>query len=41
MGGRAVAQSPIPETTITKAILKRKGYKPLVDYTNNKQITIW
>ena len=36
MGGWAVAQSPIPETTITKARLKRKGYKPLIDYVNNQ-----
>ena len=40
-GGWAVAQSPILKTTITKSRLKRKGYKPLVDYINNKQISIW
>ncbi|MCD8433638.1 group II intron reverse transcriptase/maturase [Tenacibaculum finnmarkense genomovar ulcerans] len=41
MGGWAVAQSPILKTTITKSRLKRRGYKPLVDYINNSQISIW
>lgn len=41
MGGWAVAQSPILKTTITKSRLKRKGYKPLVDYINNTQTSIW
>ncbi len=41
MGGWAVAQSPILKTTITKSRLKRKGYKPLVDYINNMQTSIW
>lgn len=41
MGGWAVAQSPILKTTITKSRLKRKGYKPLVDYINNRQTSIW
>lgn len=41
MGGWAVAQSPILRTTITKSRLKRKGYKPLVDYINNTQTSIW
>ncbi|PQB03339.1 group II intron reverse transcriptase/maturase [Polaribacter filamentus] len=41
MGGWAVAQSPILKTTITLSILKRKGYKPMVDYINKKQTSIW
>ena len=41
MGGWAVAQSPILKTTITKSILKRRGYKPLLDYINNTQTSIW
>lgn len=41
MGGWAVAQSPILRTTITKSRLKRKGYKPLIDYINNTQTSIW
>lgn len=41
MGGWAVAQSPILKTTITITRLKRKGYKPLVDYINNTQTSIW
>ena len=41
MGGWAVAQSPILKTTITTSRLKRKGYKPLLDYINNTQISIW
>ena len=41
MGGWAVAQSPILKTTITTSKLKRKGYKPLVDYINNTQTSIW
>jgi group II intron reverse transcriptase/maturase len=41
MGGWAVAQSPILRTTITKSRLKRKGYKPLIDYINKSQISIW
>ena len=41
MGGWAVAQSPILRTTITKSRLKRKGYRPLVDYINNTQTSIW
>lgn len=41
MGGWAVAQSPILKTTITVSRLKRKGYKPLVDYINNTQTSIW
>ena len=41
MGGWAVAQSPILRTTITISRLKRKGYKSLTDYINNKQTSIW
>jgi RNA-directed DNA polymerase len=41
MGGWAVAQSPILKTTITLSILKRKGYKPMVDYINKQQTSIW
>ena len=41
MGGWAVAQSPILKTTITTSRLKRKGYKPLLDYINNTQTSIW
>ncbi|PNW25143.1 group II intron reverse transcriptase/maturase [Formosa algae] len=41
MGGWAVAQSPILKTTITVSRLKRKGYKPLLDYINNTQTSIW
>ncbi|WP_066219785.1 group II intron reverse transcriptase/maturase [Formosa haliotis] len=41
MGGWAVAQSPILKTTITVSRLKRKGYKPLLDYINNTQSSIW
>ncbi|MFT4851077.1 MAG: RNA-directed DNA polymerase [Sediminicola sp.] len=41
MGGWAVAQSPILKTTITTSILKRRGYKPLLDYINNTQTSIW
>jgi group II intron reverse transcriptase/maturase len=41
MGGWAVAQSPILKTTITVSRLKRKGYKPLRDYINNTQTSIW
>lgn len=41
MGGWAVAQSPILRTTITVSRLKRKGYKALTDYINNKQTSIW
>lgn len=32
MGGWAVAQSPILRTTITVKRLKKRGYKPLLDY---------
>lgn len=41
MGGWAVAQSPILKTTITVSRLKRKWYKPLLDYSNNAQTSIW
>jgi group II intron reverse transcriptase/maturase len=41
MGGWAVAQSPILQTTITKSRLKRKGYKSLVDYIDKTQTSIW
>jgi group II intron reverse transcriptase/maturase len=41
MGGWAVAQSPILKTTITLSRLKRKGYKPMVDYINKQQTSIW
>jgi group II intron reverse transcriptase/maturase len=41
MGGWAVAQSPILRTTITLSRLKRKGYKPMLDYINNVQTSIW
>lgn len=41
MGGWAVTQSPILRTTITISRLKRKGYKALTDYINNKQTSIW
>lgn len=41
MGGWAAAQSPILKTTITITRLKRKGYKPLLDYINNTQTSIW
>lgn len=41
MGGWAVAQSPILKTTITLSILKRKGYKPMIDYINKQQNSIW
>lgn len=41
MGGWAVAQSPILKTTITLSRLKRKGYKPMVDYINKQQTLIW
>ena len=41
MGGWVVAQSPILKTTITTSRLKRKGYKPLLDYINNTQTSIW
>lgn len=41
MGGWAVAQSPILGTTITISRLKRKGYKPMIDYMNKEQISIW
>jgi len=41
MGGWAVSHSPILRTTITKSRLKRKGYKPLIDYINKSQISIW
>tara|TARA_B110000967_G_C18824021_1_gene530319 strand:- start:29 stop:1309 length:1281 start_codon:yes stop_codon:yes gene_type:complete len=41
MGGWAVAQSPILKTTITLSRLKRKGYKPMIDYINKQQTSIW
>jgi len=41
MGGWAVAQSPILKTTITKSRLVQKGYKPLIDYINNTQTSIF
>ena len=41
MGGWAVAQSPILKTTITLSRLKRKGYKPMLDYINTLQTSIW
>ena len=39
--GRAIAQSPILKTTIPASRLKRKGYKFLLDYINNRQASIW
>ena len=41
MGGWAVSQSPILGTTITQSKLRRKGYKPLTDYINTWQTSIW
>ena len=41
MGDWAVAQSPNLKTTITTSKLKRKRYKPLLDYIDNKQTSIW
>ncbi len=41
MGGWAVAQSPILGTTITLAILKRKGYLSMLDYYKKMQTSIW
>jgi RNA-directed DNA polymerase len=41
MGGCAVAQSPILGTTIPQSKLRRKGYKPLTDYINTWQTSIW
>jgi RNA-directed DNA polymerase len=41
MGGWAVAQSPILKTTITLSRLKRRGYKPMIDYINKQQTSIW
>lgn len=41
MGGWAVAQSPILGTTITLSRLKRRGYKPVKDYMNKTQTSIW
>lgn len=41
MGGWALAQSPILKTTITLSRLKRKGYKPMIDYINKQQTSIW
>ena len=41
MGGWAVAQSPILRTTITLSRLKIKGYKPMLDYINKIQTSIW
>jgi group II intron reverse transcriptase/maturase len=41
MGGWAVAQSPILGTTITLSRLKRRGYKPMIDYLNRTQTSIW
>jgi group II intron reverse transcriptase/maturase len=41
MGGWAVAQSPILGTTITLSRLKRKGYKPMIDYLNRTQTSIF
>jgi len=38
MGGWVVAQSPILKTTITTSRLKRKGYKPLLDYSNIRKL---
>ena len=32
MGGWAVSQSPILVTTITMARLKKRGFKPMLDY---------
>ena len=41
MGGWAVAQSPILKTTIKVALLKRKGYIPMIDYYSKFNISIW
>ncbi|TYC07299.1 group II intron reverse transcriptase/maturase, partial [Bizionia gelidisalsuginis] len=41
MGGWAVAQSPILGTTLTLSRLKRRGYKPMIDYINKIQTSIW
>jgi group II intron reverse transcriptase/maturase len=41
MGGWAVSQSPILGTTITLSRLKRRGYKPMTDYLNKTQTSIW
>ena len=41
MGGWAVAQSPILGTTITISRLRRKGYRPMIDYINKTQTSIW
>jgi len=35
MGGWAVAQSPIPGTTITIKRLKKRGYTPMVERYNS------
>ncbi|MCZ4319754.1 hypothetical protein O4H26_12220 [Aequorivita viscosa] len=40
-GTTALAQSPILKTTITISRLKRKGYKPLGDYIDKAQTSIW
>lgn len=40
-GGWAVAQSPILGTTITLSRLRRRGYKPMIDYLNRTQTSIW
>ena len=40
MGGWAVAQSPILGTTIKVALLKRKGYVPLIDYYSKVKLSI-
>jgi group II intron reverse transcriptase/maturase len=41
MGGWAVSQSTILGTTITLSRLKRRGYKPMTDYLNKTQTSIW
>jgi len=40
MGGWAVAQSPILGTTIKVALLKRKGYVPMIDYYSKFKLSI-
>ena len=41
MGGWAVAQSPILKTSIKVALLKRKGYIPMIDYYSKFNTSIW
>jgi RNA-directed DNA polymerase len=41
VGGWAVAQSPRLKTIISLSIPKRKDYKPMIDYINKQQTSIW